>query len=119
MLKSQTGGSAIGNVVILALAAYAIYIGIQYVPQRMEASMVDGILDTIQGNYRFGTAPGAGDIDSMINQQLNLNGALDLRDSFRVAYNGRTYTITVSYDRELDLLYDKKTIHYQKTLTLD
>ncbi|HLF31256.1 MAG TPA: hypothetical protein VI566_09575 [Xanthomonadales bacterium] len=117
--KSQTGRSALGNVVTLAVAAYAVFIGIQYVPQLMESGTVDGVLDGIQGNYRFGTAPGAGDIESLIEQQLSLNDALDLRDSFKVARSGDSYSVTVSYNRELNLLYARKTLHYEKTLTLD
>lgn len=117
--KSQRGGSALGNLVILAVAAYGIFIGIQYVPQLMESRKVDSVLDSIQGNYRFGTAAGPGEVESMIDTQLNLNQALDLKNSFKITQNGSSYIITVAYDRELDLLFSKKTIHYGKTLTLD
>jgi hypothetical protein len=42
----------------------------------------------------------------------------DLRDSFTVKQEDDTCIIKVSYERELNLLYTKKPIKYEKTLTL-
>jgi len=42
----------------------------------------------------------------------------DLRDSFKVTQIDETYVITVNYERELDLIYEKKPMIYDKSITL-
>jgi len=42
----------------------------------------------------------------------------DMKDNFYVTQNGGTYTIEVSYERELNLGYEKKKMKYEKTRTL-
>ena len=42
----------------------------------------------------------------------------NLQDSVNVRKIGGTYVIEVSYERELDLIYKKKTVQYKETRTL-
>ena len=42
----------------------------------------------------------------------------DLRDSFKVTQDGEIYIVTVSYERELNLIYEKRPMKYEKTITL-
>ena len=40
MHTRQQGGSGIGFIIFLAIAAYGVYVGIQYVPQYIESAAV-------------------------------------------------------------------------------
>lgn len=112
----QTGSSTFGNLFLLALLAYAIYIAFQWVPQLVESATVDGILSTVKDNYRVGT--GEGGIETAISKQLNVNAMLDLEDSFNVTPNGTSFLVSCSYQRELNLLFDKRMLQYDKKITL-
>jgi hypothetical protein len=43
----------------------------------------------------------------------------DLRDSFKVTQDGEVYIVKVSYERELNLIYERKLMPYERTLTLE
>ena len=45
----QKGASAIVTLIILALLAYGVYVGIQYVPQAIESKSVDSVLNSSAG----------------------------------------------------------------------
>ena len=55
---------------------------------------------------------------SMIDKQLNMNSMDDMQDNFTVTQVDETYIVKVSYERELNLIYEKKPIKYEKSLTL-
>ena len=117
-LKIQRGGSAVGNIIFLAILAYAVYVGLQWVPQLIESSNIDGILDSINENYRVDNDTGIEGIQAAISKQLSINEALDMQDRFTVTQHGNSYLISVTYERELNLLFGKKVLMYQKTVSL-
>lgn len=116
--KTQRGASAIGLIIILAIIGAVIYIALQYIPQYIESSAVDTILSSIEQTHEATPGSSANKIRNLINKQLDINQMDDLRDSFKVTQDGETYTVTVSYERELNLIYEKKLITYDKSLTL-
>jgi len=116
--RMQRGASAIVAIIILAIIGAGAYIGLQYIPQYIEAGTVDSILDNIEKAHRKSPVSNADAIRKMIGNQLNMNQLDDLKDSFKVTQDGETYIIKVSYERDLNLLYEKKPIKYEKTLIL-
>lgn len=116
--RMQRGGSAIVTIIILAIIGAGAYIGLQYIPQYIESGTVDSILGNIEKAHKKLPVSNVDAIRKMIGNQLNMNQLDDLKDSFKVKQDGETYIITVSYERELNLIYEKKPIKYEKTITL-
>lgn len=115
----QQGASVIGLIITLIIIGYGSYIAIQYVPQLIESQSVNSILDSIQKDHRATPVESEAEIKGDWARLLNVNEMNELKDIIEVSnYRGK-YTIKVGYDRELDLLFDKKTIHYEKSMTLD
>ena len=115
---TQRGASAISLIIILALIGAGTYIGLQYIPQYIEAGTVDSILSNIEQAHEETPVTSVNGIRNMIEKQLDINQMDDLRDSFKVTQDEAIYTITVNYERELNLIYEKKLIQYNKSLTL-
>lgn len=119
MQKTQQGLSGIGVIILLAVIGAGAYLGLQYIPQYIEAGTVDSILANLEKSREETPFSSAADVSKMINKQLNLNQMEDLRDSFKVTQDGEAYIVKVSYERELNLIYGKKPMPYERTLTLE
>jgi len=117
--NKQKGASVIVLIIVLAIFGFAVYVGLQYIPQRIESSNVDSILDSIVQNHKATPVQNVDDILSAITRQLNVNEMDDMKDNFHVSKNGGKYTIKVGYERELNLGYETKKIQYEKTRTLE
>ena len=117
--SKQKGASAIVFIIVLAIFAYAVYVGLQYIPQRIESGSVDSILDSIAENHKITPVQNVSELLSAITRQLNVNQMDDMKDNFKVSKYRGTYIIKVSYERELNLGYEIKTIQYEKTRTLE
>mgnify|MGYP001826435912 CR=1 FL=1 len=118
MHQAQQGLSAIGLIIILAIIGAGSYIGLQYIPQYIEAGTVDSILANLEKAQEETPFSSANDVRDAINKQLTMNQMDDLRDSFKIVQDGEAYIIKVSSERELNLIYEKKTMPHEKTLTL-
>ena len=117
--SKQKGASAIVFIIVLAIFAYAVYVGLQYIPQRIESGSVDSILDSIVENHKTTPVQNVSEILSTITRLLNVNQMDDMKENFKVSKYRGTYIIKVSYERELNLGYETKTIQYEKTRTLE
>ena len=116
--RTQRGASAITLIIILAIIGAGAYIGIQYIPQYIECGTVDSILSNIEKAHEKTPVTSVKTIQDMINKQLNMNQMDDMQDSFTVTQVDGEYIVKASYERELNLIYEKKPIKYEKTLTL-
>ena len=116
--RTQHGASAISLIIILAIIGTGVFIGLQYIPQYIEAGTVDSILSSIEKAHEKTPVTSVKNIKDMIDKQLNMNQMEDMRDSFKVTKDEEIYIITVSYERELNLIYEKKLVQYNKSLTL-
>jgi len=115
----QLGLSIIGLVVTLIIIGYGAFVAIQYAPQVIEAQTVQSILDTIAQDHKTTPVESAADIKRSWDNFLNVNQMNDLKDQIEIdGYHGK-YSITVKWERKLDLMYETKVIRYQKTVTLD
>ena len=116
--STQRGASAITLIIILAIIGAGTYLGLQYIPQYIEASTVDALLSSIEQTHEEKPVSSASNIRNMIDKQLDINQMGDLRDSFKVTQDDEIYIVNVSYERELNLIYAKKLMKYEKSITL-
>lgn len=114
----QRGASAITLIIILALIGAGTFIGLQYIPQYIEAGTVDAILSNIEQAHEETPVTSINSLRNMIEKQLDINQMDDLRDSYKVTQDEEIYMVDVNYERELNLIYEKKLVQYNKSLTL-
>jgi hypothetical protein len=117
--NKQRGASAIGIIIILAILGIGAYIGFQYIPLFIESGTVDSVMGSIEQANEKKPFTNTNEIRSLINKQLDMNQMMDLADAFTVTKYEETYTINVFYERQLNLIYEKKLIETDKTITLN
>jgi len=115
----QKGASIIASLIFLVVLGYGVYIGIQYVPQLIESKSVGSILRSIDSDERIERDVSIHAVETKLIKLLQINEMDYMIPNSKVkGFNGKI-TITISYDRELDLIYEKKKIHYERVLILD
>lgn len=117
--RKQRGASAIGIIITLAIIGIGAYIGFQYLPLYIETGTVDSILTSIENADKEKPVTSAQQIRGMIEKQLNMNQMEELADSFKVTQDEEIFIVNVNYEREINLIYEKKLIITNKTLTLE
>jgi len=115
----QTGVSAIGAIIILAVLGYGAYLGIQYVPQMLESKAIDSILDNIEISQKTDPVTSKQAATTKVINMLQINEMNDMTDSFTVEKRDGKITIAFSYERELNLGYKIQPIEYKKSVTLN
>ena len=114
----QKGASAIVTVIFLALLAYGVYLGIQYVPQAIESRAIDSILTTVNKDHKMDPIRSADEAKSKVAKMLQVNEMNDMAKNVKVKQIAGTITIKVKYERELNLGFKTKPMPYEKTLVL-
>jgi hypothetical protein len=115
---TQRGASSLLLIIILALLGAGVYIGLQYLPTYIEAGTVDSILDNVEKAYDKSADNSVKSIQDSIDKQLNVNQMNDLKENFKVTQDDEEYIIKVSYERELNLIYTRKPVKYERTVIL-
>ena len=113
----QRGGSTVGLLIVLALIGAAVFFGMQYIPQYMQAGQVDSILESIE-EANEATAMTPESVRVMIGKHLQVNGLQDLSDAFEVKKKDGKIIVTAKIDRELNLIYEKRANPYYRELVL-
>lgn len=116
--KKQKGASAIVTIIILAVLAYGVYVGIQYVPLAIESRSVDSIFSTIEKEHKMEPIRSEGEAKTKVVKMLQVNELNELTKSVSVKQIAGTVTLKVKYERELNLGYKTKPMLYEKTLVL-
>jgi len=114
----QLGGSLLSNLFFIAVLAYGAYLGIQYVPQALEARSVQTTLDSMLSSHEANPVPNAQVALDRLHNMLNMSDLDYMAESFQVKQKGGAIVVTARYDRELDMLYRTRTINYEKSVTL-
>jgi len=117
--EKQKGASAIVTLILLVVLGYAVYIGIQYVPQMIEAKSIDSVLRNVQDAHKTESIESVEEARTRVINLLQINEMNDMTDNFDVKQRAGKITITFNYDRELNLIYKTEQMHYEKTLTLN
>ena len=115
----QAGAGTVGTAIMLVVLAYGVFIGIQYVPQFIEWSSISRILENVAELHHTEPARSAQAVEGLIDNQLYVNDMSDMRDAFEVRPYFGGYSIEVAYERRLNLIYETRTVKYQKTLLLE
>lgn len=119
MIHTQRGGSTFGLIMTLAILGYGAYLLIQYVPQHLEATTVQSILDQVVERNMEHHFTRADDVWAEIDKQLFINQMGDLKGSFSVTPGpGGGYAVTVRYERVLDLLFIRQQIPHNWSVNL-
>ena len=116
--KTQRGASAVVTIIVLGLLAYGVYLGIQYVPQAIEAKSVDSILTTIKTEHQTDPLTSDDQAKAKVIRMLNINEMNDMTKNVKVSRGAGTIIITFNYERELNLGFKKRPMHYEKVLEL-
>ena len=117
-LPAKQRGSALATILVLALSAYGIFVGIQYVPLAVESGSVDAVLNSLEQNQKHNPLQSINAIQEKINNLLNINQLYDMADSFDVQQKMNGFVVTVEYERQLNLLYTTKTLKTRKSVSL-
>ena len=118
MHNNEHGGSALGTVIFLAALGYAVFIGLQYVPQKIEDMSLNSILDSMHILQQQTPAGSVQAVEATIDRLLSTNELGELRGNFKVQQDGNTFIVTVSREWKLNLIFQEKLMKYEKTLTL-
>lgn len=116
--NQQTGASLIATIITLAVLGYGIYVGIQYVPQMVESKSIGSILSSIEADHRMDPLTSEYAAKEKVIKLLQINEMNEMTQNFKVRNRNGSITITFNYDRELNLVYEKKKIHYEISRTL-
>ncbi len=114
----QKGASAIATIIVLALLAYGVYLGIQYVPQAIESRTIDSIFTSVNKDHKMDPIRSADEAKSKVAKMLQVNEMNDMAKNVKVKQIAGTITIKVKYERELNLGFKTKPMPYEKTLVL-
>jgi len=114
----QKGASAIGTIIILAVLGFAIFVGIQYVPQMIESKSIGSVLRTMEETQATDRVSTVVDARNKVIKLLQINEMNDMIDHFTVEKGDGGIMISFSYDRELNLIYKKQVMKYRQKVRL-
>ncbi len=117
--KQQKGGSAIVNIIMIAVLAYGVFVGIQYAPQTFESRSIKSVLNSIRDIHKKQPVTSVRDAKSRVSQNLYLSDIDYMKDSLTVRQVRDKIVIKFSWERELNLIYKQKQMQYEHSLTLD
>jgi hypothetical protein len=117
--QRQHGRSIISILILLAIIAYGVYVGMQYVPQFIESQSIGSILYSLEDTQRSEPVESIDEARDKVIRLLQMNNMDDMANKFLVTNELDGFTVTFNYDRQLDLLYEKKKMHYVKSVHLD
>ena len=116
--KHQTGASAVVTAILLAALAYGVFIAIQYLPLFLESQSIDAVFDSIESDHKVEPISSTHDLRSKLQKYLEINDMQDIADRIDVSRNADGYTITIAYERELNLIYERRKLQFRQTLKL-
>lgn len=116
---NQFGKSMIGNLLVLALIGLGVWVGIQFIPMKIEEGTMNTILDKVEQRHFATPYQSEADLWGIIDRHLNINEKRDMRQYFRIQRRGTSYIVTVEYDRELNLVLTSMDMDYRNELLLN
>ncbi len=117
--EKQLGKSLIGNLLVLAAIGLGVWVGIQFIPQKIQEGTMNTILDKIQQRHNATPFRDDADLWSIIDKHLNLNEMRDMRQYFRVQRDGNAFRVSVEYERELNLVITSMDMDYRNEIYLN
>lgn len=115
---NQFGGSTLSNLFTLALLAYGGYVAYQYVPLVLESRNIDTTLNSLLRAHEFNPVTNESVAEDRLHNMLNMSEMQDMARMFSIRRNGGFIIVAANYERELNLVFTNKTLHYEKSVTL-
>ena len=113
------GASAIGTMIFLTVAAYAIFLGVQYAPQFLESVAIDSVLRTMKSSQDVDPVTSETMARKKIGDLLQMNDLADMSKHLTIrSFNGKI-TIKFEYERELNLGYRTRKMNHDNSLVLN
>jgi hypothetical protein len=116
--RQKQDGGAMTSLMILAIIAYIIYVGIQYAPLYIESSSVDSILHTVADNDGKERLASESDVRIALDKQLYINEMRDFKGTFSIVPIPDGFRVTARYERQLNLLFKRIQIPFEKSVAL-
>jgi hypothetical protein len=115
---NQRGASTLGTVILLGVVGYAVFIGLQYIPQKIEDMAVDSVLGGVEDIRQQNPSGSVHDVEASIDKLLSTNSREHLRSNFKVYRGGNGIEVTFSREWTLNLIYTEQAMKHEKTLVL-
>lgn len=116
--RRQNGGSTIVTLMVLTIVGFGVYLGIQYVPQYVEARSIQSILDNMSTDQKTDPVSNAGEAREKVVRMLQINEMNGLTNSFKTTSKSGVIDIRFSYERELNLIYKIHPVRYEMSVQL-
>jgi len=116
--NNQHGASTLGTVILLGVLGYGVFVGLQYIPQKIEDMSVDSVLDSVETIWQQNPSGSVHDVEASIDRLLNTNDREHLRSKFKVYQSGNGIEVAFSREWQLNLIYTEQAMKHEKTLTL-
>jgi len=108
----------ISNVIFLAIVGYGVFLGLQYVPQKIENMSIDSILASVKSIQEQAPSRNVRDVEKTLDQLLNTSELSHLKNNFKVYEDGDGINVTVSREWVLNMIYQEKKITYERKVAL-
>ena len=117
--SKQLGKSLFGNLITIALIGLGVWVGIQFIPMKIKEGTMNTVLDKVEQRHHATPYQNEADVWAIIDKNLNINEMRDMRQYFRVQGNRGSYTVTVEYGQELNLVVTSWDMDYKNQLILN
>ncbi|MFW2439819.1 MAG: DUF4845 domain-containing protein [Arenicellales bacterium] len=117
--EKQQGASLIAIVITLAIIGILVFFSMQYVPQYMETGKVNSVLDGLEKDHADSQFTSTRDIEQSIANKLNINEMNDMMSNVTVKKGDSGFIVNIKYERELNMIYEKKPVMYDRTVILN
>jgi hypothetical protein len=118
MQSRQRGASMLGTVIFLGLLGYGVYLGLQYIPQKIENMSIDSIFESIQKIQQEAPSRSVHEVEMTLDRLLTTNQLDHLRNNFKVYRDGDGINVNFSREWTLNLIYKEATMQYERNLAL-
>jgi len=115
---NQRGTSTLGTIILLAVLGFGVFVGLQYIPQKIQDMSIDSVFDSIESIQKQSPSGSVRGVEATIDRLLNTNEMDNLRSNFKVYQSGSGIGVSFSREWKLNLIYTEQTMKYEKTLTL-
>lgn len=115
----QKGASIVATLLLLAVVAYGVYVGINYVPIMIESQGVDSILNKIKSDQQGDPITTEHQAEAKVIRMLQINEMDDMAKNLKVRYFSGKVEIKFIYDRKLNLGFKVHPMHFEKMIEID
>jgi hypothetical protein len=117
--RKQSGASVILMGIVLAVLAYGVYVGINYMPIMLESMSLNAILKNISSDQQGDPITTEHEAEAKVIRMLQINEMDDMAKHLKTRFRAGTIEIKFSYERELDLGFQVRKLQYEKVLEVD